>query len=295
MIRRLTVLLAVAALSFAGCGDPADAETTTTSGGTVAPSTTQPDGATSSGDLAATLAGSRWVVASFGLDGADDPVLPNAVPTIDFNEDGLQIGGTTGCNSYFGSATFGSNGAISFGQMGMTEMACLDDGVMDQEQRFLEALSRVDRYIDGGDGPRLEAADGSAVVSLIEAQAPADLSLAGDWRLVTFIDGETASSVLAGTEVTLTIDTQDGMLSGNAGCNGYSGPATLEIADDGTSATMAAGPIASTKMACEPGIMDQETRFLSALGDATTMTVDAGLLTIATDDGRALVFEPAAG
>jgi heat shock protein HslJ len=289
MMRRLTALLATAALAFSACGEPGGAVTTTAPGGTVPPSTTAP------GDGTAFPALSQWVVVSFGLDGADDPVLPNAVPTIDFDEDGLQIGGTTGCNSYFGSVALGPADAIAFGQLGMTEMACLDDGVMDQEQRFLEALSRIDRWVDDENGRRLEASDGSAAVSLTAAPAPPDLPLAGDWSLTTFIDGEAASSLLMDTEVTLTVDTETGILSGNGGCNSYSGTAALDIADDERSATIAMGPMASTEMACEPGIMVQEAKYLAALQDATTMIVDAGSLTISTDDGRALVFAPAAG
>ena len=288
MTRKLAALLAVTALAIAACGDSGEAVTTTEPGGTVPPTTNapEPDG----------LAGTKWVAISFGLDGADDAVLPTAVPTIEFSEDGSQISGTTGCNSYFGSVTVGPDGAISFGQMGMTEMACLDDGVMDQEQRFLEALARIDRWVPDDDGASLEASDGTAVIGLVAPAAAPDLPLSGAWRLTTFIDGEVASSVLAGTEVTLTLDTATGDVAGHAGCNGYSGSMEIDVVSEtGAGASFTMGPVATTLMACEPDVMDQETKFHSALGAATTMVVDGGLLTIATDDGRALVFEPAAG
>jgi hypothetical protein len=41
--------------------------------------------------------------------------------------------------------------------------------------------------------------------------------------------------------------------------------------------------------------MVQEATYLAALQDATMRTADAGSLTIATDDGRALLFASAAG
>jgi heat shock protein HslJ len=46
-------------------------------------------------------------------------------------------------------------------------------------------------------------------------------------------------------------------------------------------------------MACEPDVMDQEFMFHSILGEATGMQTDTAFLTVSTDDGRALIFEPA--
>ncbi|MCJ7724969.1 MAG: META domain-containing protein [Acidimicrobiia bacterium] len=287
MTRRLAALLAVTALAIAACGDSGDSATTAP-GGTVPPTTQAPD--------PAPFAATNWVVVSFGLDGADDPVLPNAVPTLRVGEDGLSVGGTTGCNSYFGTATLAGTAGISFGGLGWTEMACLDEGVMDQEHRFTQALGSVDGFALSDNSLVLRSSDESAVIRLVPETPAAVLPLGGDWRLTTFIDGETASSVLAGTEVTFNLDTDDGTFSGNAGCNGYSGSMALDVVTEtGAGASITMGPTVSTLMACEPDVMDQETAFHMILSDATTMVVDGGFLTIATDDGRALVFEPAAG
>jgi heat shock protein HslJ len=48
-------------------------------------------------------------------------------------------------------------------------------------------------------------------------------------------------------------------------------------------------------MACEPDVMDQEVTFHQVLGAATSMEVAGGRLTLSTDDGRELIFEPATG
>ena len=65
-------------------------------------------------------------------------------------EDG-QITGAAGCNSYFGSYEV-AGGAISIGTVGSTEMACMDpEGVMEQEQEYLEHLSDAQRFQLDGD------------------------------------------------------------------------------------------------------------------------------------------------
>ena len=301
MTHRFTALLVVAAMAITACGDTDNAATTTTEPGTtVPPTTTQgPDETTAPTEPPATpdpnqVANTSWVVVSLGLDGADDPVLPAAVPTLEFGEDGLTVSGNTGCNSYFGTATLNAETSISFSDLGGTEMACLDEGVMDQEQSFTQALSRVDGFAISATGLVLEASDGSAVIRLVPpAPITAAVPLSGDWRLVTFIEGDVAMSVLAGTELTLTIDTAAGTLSGNAGCNDFNGQLASKPADEPYTTTVAVLSLSSTLMACDTDVMDQEMLFNSILGAATEMVVDIAFLTVVTGDDRALVFEPA--
>jgi heat shock protein HslJ len=56
-----------------------------------------------------------------------------------------RISGSSGCNSY-GSAYEVNDGKISIDAIAVTEMACLDENVMQTEQRFLELLSQVKGY-----------------------------------------------------------------------------------------------------------------------------------------------------
>ncbi len=51
----------------------------------------------------------------------------------------------------------------------------------------------------------------------------------------------------------------DGRVSGRGGCNQYSGTVELK------GASLILSQLISTKMACAPALMDQETRFLAAL------------------------------
>jgi len=301
MTHRFTALLIVAAMAITACGGTDDTATTTTEPGTTVPPTTSQgsDETTAPTEPLATpepnqIANTSWVVVSFGLDGADDPVLPTAVPTLEFGEDGIAVSGNTGCNSYFGTATVTADTGIAFGDLGWTEMACLDPGVMEQEQSFTQALSRVDGFAFSATSLVLEASDGSAVIRLVPpAPITAELPLSGDWRLVTFIEGDVAVSVLAGTEVTLTIDTAAGTLSGNAGCNEFNGQFASKPADEPHTAVFVVLSLTSTLMACDPDVMDQEAMFNAVLGDATETIMDIAFLTVVTGDGRALVFEPA--
>lgn len=60
------------------------------------------------------------------------------------------------------------------------------------------------------------------------------------------------------TSITLAFDGA-GAVSGNSGCNSYSGAYAI----NGTSLSI--GPLISTRMACEPDVMDQEQLYLASL------------------------------
>jgi putative lipoprotein len=61
----------------------------------------------------------------------------------------------------------------------------------------------------------------------------------------------------------------DGGISGTGGCNRIMGRARI----DGAAITL--GPLATTRMACSPAVMDQERKFLSALEAARSWRIDA--------------------
>lgn len=60
----------------------------------------------------------------------------------------------------------------------------------------------------------------------------------------------------------------DGKITGSGGCNRIAGKAAIS----GERITF--GPMISTKMACAPAVMDQESKFLAALGDVRRFEVD---------------------
>jgi heat shock protein HslJ len=77
--------------------------------------------------------------------------------------------------------------------------------------------------------------------------------------------------------------TSDGEVSGSAGCNRYSGTYTVSGSNITFSLSMA-----TTMMMCEQAVMDQESAYLTALGEAKTYTVSGDQLTLFEEDGTQL-------
>ena len=103
--------------------------------------------------------------------------------------------------------------------------------------------------------------------------------------MIAYNNGKQAvTSVLAGSNITTEFGS-DGTLSGNSGCNTYSGTYTV------TGNQITIGPLASTRMACSDpaGIMEQETQFLAALQTAATYNIENATLELRTKDGALAV------
>jgi heat shock protein HslJ len=102
-----------------------------------------------------------------GAPGAETPVIPGTEITLAFQSGG-QAGGSGGCNSY-GSQYQVQDGTISFDAIFTTEMACLDEGVMDQEQRYYQALQAAETYKLAGDQLKITSGDGQTVLTFTKA------------------------------------------------------------------------------------------------------------------------------
>jgi heat shock protein HslJ len=118
--------------------------------------------------------------------------------------------------------------------------------------------------------------------------APADgggsgTSLAGTtWRLASY--GPVSATQTAAQDVDTSLAFgSDGKVSGNMGCNGFSGDYTQ--ADN----TLTFGPIMRTLMACEGQRMEQEDAAMQVLMDTATFTLDGDTLTIFSADGSMLL------
>jgi putative lipoprotein len=111
---------------------------------------------------------------------------------------------------------------------------------------------------------------GATVAAGLGAAAGSGLAQGGS--AVTGIEW-TAEDVLGGgvpdsAEVTLMLDGQ-GRAAGRSGCNRYTG--AVEIGDG----TMRFGPIAGTRMACPPALMDLEQKVFRALEATRLFVLDA--------------------
>lgn len=119
---------------------------------------------------------------------------------------------------------------------------------------------------------------GVIVLSACSASAP-DASALLDKTFTT------SSITTAGATEPLVLDstlsitfTADGV-SAKADCNTLFGPATL---DDGVISMT--GQVASTMMACDPALMDQDQRIIDFLSATPSWSLDETTLTLTTDD-----------
>ena len=110
-----------------------------------------------------------------------------------------------------------------------------------------------------------QAAGVELLVQRVASNEAAALPLAGAW-LAEDIEG---GGVIDNLQTTLEI-VADGKVSGNGGCNRFSGSATI----DGDKISF--GDLASTMMACTEAAMDQEMKLHAALAAARTFRIDAG-------------------
>ena len=115
------------------------------------------------------------------------------------------------------------------------------------------------------------------VVAVMGCSEPSTDPTGRTWELATLHGSEP----LEGTKIDLTLE--DDSVLGSAGCNTYSGAAEFDAG------SMALGPeIAVTAMACEPAIMDQEARYLTALERVTGYVLEPDELLLQDADGITL-------
>ena len=95
-----------------------------------------------------------------------------------------------------------------------------------------------------------------------------------DWRAETI-----AGRPAIGTEPPTLRFGADGRVGGNTGCNALTGSVEIDPP------ALRFGPLATTRRACEPPLMEQEQRFSVALGEVRRFE----------QEGRTLVLRDAAG
>lgn len=289
----LIALAALAVFAAAACGSADDAAPLDAT----EPDTSEPD--TSEPDL---FGDTVWQLTAAEVDGAALSLLDTHPVTLTSSAgnpagnpagDPDTIGGTAACNNYGGqfTATADVDGTVSltFGDLFSTEMACVPDEANQLESAYLAALPRVttaertgDTLVLSGEGVRLDF-----TARLTEPTA----ALTGTtWVLDSVISGDAVSSSVSSSvssaEATLTI-ADDGTVSGSTGCNRLNG--SLTVAADRFEPTA----LATTRMACEPALMEQEQAVVAVLGGGPIWSIDGQTLTLQLDDGRGLAYRAA--
>jgi heat shock protein HslJ len=202
--------------------------------------------------------------------------------TLDFSDDG-RITGSAGCNRYFASYEMKGT-AISIGQAGSTEMYCITPGIMDQESAYLTLLGQAKTFTVKGDQLTLTDAGGTAILTFTKTVPPSPEPLVGtNWTLESFHTADAVSSVISGTTITAVFDA-GGIVSGSAGCNRYF------ASYNATGTSFSSGPAGSTKMNCAtPGVMEQESTYLTAFSQAKTFTIRGDRLSLGDDKGSTIL------
>lgn len=198
--------------------------------------------------------------------------------TVDVTFDGGDLGGTAGCNRYFGSYSLGEANQLTLGsEMGSTQMACVPE-VMDQEQRYLALLAQVETVERIEDHLLLQAADSATLLRFV-ATEPAALE-STEWQAAGINNGK-GGVVSTATTSSSTAMFAGGQLSGMGGCNQFT--ATYETEGD----QITIGPTAATRKFCnEPeGIMDQEQQYFDALARASTFSLTPEKLELRDEGG----------
>jgi heat shock protein HslJ len=220
--------------------------------------------------------------------GSSVTVMPAGQIYAIFGPDG-KVQGNAGCNDY--SATYTTNGSsMAVSGTIKTTMSC--GGQLDtQEKAYLGILSAAARYENTGSqltiydaqtpGSKLVYKPGTATAN------PVPTAIVGTWTLTSMEKSGTSITLATGVNTTATF-AAGGALSGNGGCNQYSGAYILS----GTSA-IAISPLATTKMFCPDPAGSQESNYLAILQSAANWEVSgtSGKLTIRTaGTGNSLVY-----
>jgi heat shock protein HslJ len=223
-----------------------------------------------------TFVNTIWVASSIeGL-----PANVNQSITVQFDEQGT-ISGSDGCNSFSGTYSATDTDLIIDPGLASTMMAC-EDEVMAQATSFTELLIDSTSY-ELGDGVLVLYQNETA--GLIFTGQTNSLSKTS-WGVTSYNNGNQAVvGVIADTSPEITFG-DDGTISGNAGCNTFSGTYSL------SGQSIEISPLATTMRECiEPeDIMQQEQALLSALTSASEWQIQGDQLSLRTiDDALAIV------
>lgn len=219
-----------------------------------------------------------WLLKSGVVDGEEIPILDSHPVTITFEGD--QVSGTASCNGFGG--TYVLDGAtISIGDLAMTEMGCFPEETMQAEAMFAEGITRVDTVtLDGG-----LALSGDGVEMMFEALEPVpEAELTNTvWVLDGLMQGDSVSSPIVESRATVEFFS-DGSVLGDTGCRSFSGHYTISGAE------VVMTDLAAADEDCPVGLADQDSMFLTVIGDGFQVEIEGNRLTISIPGDEGLMF-----
>ena len=230
----------------------------------------------SEANLEVTMENTHWQLVRY-LDESGQWARALSKPEVDIVLEGGELGGSAGCNRYFGGYELDGEKIRFTSQMGSTQMACVP-AVTEQEQRYLALLPQATSWSVENDHLTLMGEDSKPLLELAVAE-PTPLEDI-EWQASGINNGKGGVQTTANTHLTTAVFS-DGTISGSTGCNRYNG--SYDIKGE----RIVFGPAAATRKFCaEPeGIMEQEQQFLAALEMASTFQVTPGKLELRDENG----------
>jgi heat shock protein HslJ len=215
------------------------------------------------------LRGTNWVLTDRVSIGTPlDDVAVNAV----FGAE--RVEGSSGCNGYSSSyTTHGSRMTVT--NDGVSTLIACEGAAGKVEPAYLATLERVGRWRISGSRLTLSTRAGRRLL-VYRASIGVD-ALRGSWDVTSLYTGNAVSSPVTGSS--LTLDFVKERVSGDSGCNTFSGTYQLHGGDE-----IAIGSLASTQRACaDAAVGTQEQQYLAALSLAKTYRVTGDQLTLFRD------------
>jgi heat shock protein HslJ len=156
-----------------------------------------------------------------------------------------------------------------------TQMAC--PGIRARlEQAYMAALPKVRKF--EATKTQLTLLDSSGQALLRYTASNPGEAIKGSWEATMIYTGTALQSPVQGSTLTATFDGTQ--ISGDSGCNTFSGTYTT------SGATIAIGTLASTTRACaDPAVDTQEQQYLTALSLAKTFAVAGNRLDLYREGG----------
>ncbi len=186
------------------------------------------------------------------------------------------IQGSAGCNDYAADLQINADSLTVTPPITTRKECAQPEGVMEQENSFLDNLLEVTSYAIAGDELIFRNAEGKTLL-LFKARPQAPV--AGiTWTLYSYGDVSHPQPLPTGVNITLAVD-EKGEAAGSSGCNDYNGKLVI----DGDKATMELG--ASTLMACDPVSNAMESAYLGALAGVQRAEVQQDELLLFYNDG----------
>ncbi len=231
-------------------------------------------------NAAAEIFETTWTVQEFF--GADGPIAPieGTYPSINFMTD--RFDGYTGCNYFVGTYRTTADQHVELDPPAVTKAVCDSEELTQQESAFLTILITADAFAYDNETIKLSGDDRE----LMTLQPLEPVPFEGTTWHYSFYQGQSPQwqPALPDTVVTSVFD--GGVISGNTGCNDYSGAYTID--GDVISIT---DLVATDNTCTEPAdIMDQEERYLSALETATNIKISARTIELYDPERPIMLF-----